>query len=494
MLPNIKSTSESSHQYAPVWQVADAFRRRETCAVDLLATCRKAFERDNPYFNAIVISDFDRALATAQERDHEARAGHFRSPLHGIPYTIKESFDVAGWPTTSGSPAYRETIASAHADVVRYLNDAGAVLIGKTNVPIYLRDWQTYNEVYGTTRNPRDPSLTPGGSSGGSAAAVCAGMSFFDVGSDIGSSIRNPAHFCGIFSHKSSHGIVSLKGHGVGGGLAYPDINVAGPLARSARDLELVLDAIARPAGDMANAYRLDLPASNVQDLKSVRFGMLLTHPVADVDAPVQRCLAALGHRLERDGCSVTWDAKPSLDASELMRTYILMLRASTSAYLGDTAFNAALQAAGRAQEHDLSYAALQYAGTVLRHRDWLALQKAREAFAEAWRELFTRIDVLLCPAAATAAFPLDETGEPWQRTLPVNGQAQPMTTQLFWAGHSGLCGLPSTVAPAGLTENGLPVGVQIVAPMYHDRRALRVAALLEDAGYGFVPPPPIRL
>jgi len=478
-----------SYRYASLWQVAQAMRDNEVDAVSLVSECEAAFAADNPRINAIVISDFRAAHAVAQERDRERLAGHLRGPLHGIPFTIKESFDVSGWPTTMGDPAYRDYPVSANSDVVGRLLDAGAVLLGKTNVPIYLRDWQTYNDVYGTTRNPRDLTRTPGGSSGGSAAAVCSGMSFFDVGSDIGSSIRNPAHFCGIFSHKSTHGIVSLKGHGLGSSMVQPDINVAGPLARSARDLELVLSAITGPGEEAAGAVRFDLPPCDETDLRAFRFGILSNHPLAEVDGPVEHCIVEMGKWLERRGAEVVWDARPALDAAQLLQTYILLLRASTSQYLDDAAFAAALSASAAVAQDDSSYSAQQYVGTALRHREWLGLQKLRDTFCDAWRRLFADVDVLLCPAAATAAFTINEAGAPWQRTLNVNGHAQPMTTQLFWAGHSGVCGLPSTVVPGGTTREGLPIGVQIVAPLYHDLRSLRIAALLEEAGYAFVPP-----
>jgi amidase len=474
---------------ASVADAAAALHRREVSSHELVAACEAAWRAANPLVNAIVVSDFERAYAVARERDAEREAGRLRGPLHGVPFTIKESFDVAGWPTTVGDPAFCDNIAAQDAAVVRRLTDAGAVLIGKTNVPLWLRDWQSYNDLYGTTRNPHDLSRTPGGSSGGSAAAVSTGMAFFDVGSDIGSSVRNPAHYCGIFSHKSTHGLVSLAGHGLPGGVPLPDINVAGPLARSANDLALVLEAIAGPSAEAACAVRFELPRCNASSLEQIRFGILPTHPQAPVDADVEHCLAELGRTLERRGAQVLWDARPQLDAAELMRTYTLLLRASTCAYLGEEAFAAARVAAEAARPDDASYASLQYVGAAISHRDWLKLQPLRERYAAAWRALFERVDVLLCPTAATAAFPLDEQGAPWQRTLTVNGAPQPLTTQLFWAGHSGLCGLPSTIAPAGRTPHGLPVGVQIVAPLYHDLRSIRVAALLEAAGYAYVPP-----
>lgn len=478
--------------YQPLWHAARSLADGGTTARELVALCEAAWRRGHKTINAIVLSDFDRAYEAAGQSDRRRAGGQALGPLDGIPFTIKESFDVAGWPTTCGSPALRDHVAAADAVVVKRLRDAGAVLLGKTNVPLGLRDWQTYNAVYGTTRNPRDPALTPGGSSGGSAAAVCAGMSFFDIGSDIGSSLRNPAHYCGVFSHKSSHGIVPLAGHGTSARhFGEQDINVAGPVTRSARDLELVLGAIAGPADEHAPAWRLDLPACGHRALSDFRVALLPSHPVAEVDREVSERIEALGDALRCHGATVRANVRPDFDATELWRTYVLLLRATTSVHMGDAAFDDALARAGTpgAGDDGGSYARLQFAGATLRHREWLQLQAARERFARAWARFFDEFDVLLCPAAATSAFPIDEAGEPWRRHLTVNGRPQPMTTQLFWAGHSGLCGLPSTVAPIGPGRSGMPVGVQIVAGRYRDLTALRFASLLEDAGYGFVPP-----
>jgi len=456
-----------------------------------VAWCEAAYQAAHGRINALVVSDFDAAHLAAARSDARRRAGQSLGPLDGIPFSIKESFDVAGWPTTCGNPALRHHRATRDAVVVQRLNAAGAILLGKTNVPLGLRDWQSYNAIYGTTRNPHDPARTPGGSSGGSAAAVCAGMSFFDVGSDIGSSLRNPAHFCGVFSHKSSHGLVPLRGHGTGADSFHQqDINVAGPVARSARDLEMVFDAIVGPDSAEGIAFRLDLPPCSLGALSDFRIAVLPTHPQAEVDAEVSNAITQLGRWLEGRGAHVSWDARPQLDTAALWRSYVLLLRATTSVHMDDAAVDAARRQSS-ADPADLSYATLQHAGATLSHRDWLQLQHGRERFARAWQQFFGDFDVLLCPAAATTAFPLDEAGEPWQRHLTVNGKAQPMTTQLFWAGHSGLCGLPSTVAPIGPAESGLPVGVQIVSRRFGDRTSLRFAALLEAAGFAFRPPHP---
>ncbi len=273
------------------------------------------------------------------------------------------------------------------------------------------------------------------------------------------------------------------------GDLASQDINVAGPLARSARDLEFVLRAIVAPPADAAVAPHLNLPRCDATGLSDIRFGILPHHPVAEVDNEVEQCLIVLGRTLEKARASVVWSARPTLDTAQLLRTYTLLLRASTSYRPDDEAFAAALSLGDAADPEDASYASLQHLGTSLRHWDWLKLQSLRDARADESRRLFDQVDVLLCPVAATAAFPVDEVGAPWQRTLTVNGRAQPLTTQLFWAGHSGLCGLPLTAAPAGTTLDGRPVGVQIVAPLFQDLQSLRGASLLEAAGYVFKPP-----
>lgn len=478
-------------RFPPLWEVAQRLAAGEVSAVELVDGCEAAWHDWHGIINALVLSDFDAARSAALESDRRRRAGQARGVLDGVPFSVKESFDVAGWPTTCGNPAMQGHAAKRDAAVVQRLRNAGAVLLGKTNVPLGLRDWQSYNAIYCTTRNPHDPSRTPGGSSGGSAAAVCAGLSYFDVGSDIGSSLRNPAHYCGIFSLKPSHGLVPLAGHGVGPArFGEQDINVAGPLARSARDLEPVLRAIAGPHGDEALPYRLDLPECPHRRLADFRVAVLPTHAQAEADGEVAARIEKLGCWLAGQGARVDWHVRPDFDAAELWHVYVTLLRATTAVHMDDAAYTDALNRTATAAADDHSYATLQYTGATLSHRDWLRLQVARERFATAWRRFFSTYDVLLCPAAATTAFALDEAGEPWQRSLTVNGRAQPMTTQLFWAGHSGLCGLPSAVAPIGPGTSGLPVGVQIVAGRYRDLTALRFASLLEDAGYAFRPPP----
>ncbi|AOB31847.1 amidase [Bordetella sp. H567] len=474
--------------YRPLWQCLQALESGAVTAEQLVDACEQAFKVHHARVNALPVHDYAAARTAARAADAARRRGETLGPLHGIPFSIKESFDVAGWPTTCGDPAHAQRMVARDSDVVRRLRDAGAILVGKSNVPLHLRDWQSYNALYGTTRNPHDLSRTPGGSSGGSAAAVCTGMSVFDIGSDIGSSVRNPAHYCGVFSHKSSHGLISLRGHGINGTDESPDINVAGPIARSARDLELLLRVLACDAGAGAGP-RLPFPGEEERAPRDFRVAVLPTHPYAPVDGAVSAIIEDLGRELEGEGLRVSWNAQPAIDAATLWRTYVLMLRAATSLAASDAAYQAMRDRARHVDPDDLSYAALQYVGATLDHRGWLKLAGVRRGIAQAWTDFFASHDVLLCPAAATPAFELNETGEPWQRHLWVNGEPQPMTTQLFWAGYSGLCGLPSTVAPAGRTADGLPVGVQIVAGRYHDLTSLRFAQWLEAHGHAFQPP-----
>ncbi len=221
--------------------LAVAVRRRQIGARELLDLYWSRIERFNTDLNAIIVHDIEAARRRADEADAALARGDRVGPLYGVPMTVKESFDLTGTPTTWGIPANAKVLAKENAETVQRLIDAGANIFGKTNVPLYLADWQTFNEIYGTTSNPWDLGRTPGGSSGGAASALASGMTGLELGSDIGASIRNPAHYCGVYGHKPTYGLVSYKGHALPGVVGAPDIAVAGPLARSARDLDLGL-------------------------------------------------------------------------------------------------------------------------------------------------------------------------------------------------------------------------------------------------------------
>jgi len=471
-------------------QLVQAIRRRQIGCLELLDHYLARVERFNGRLNAIVVLDVEGARRRARAADRALRRGGPLGPLHGLPMTIKESYDVVGMPTTWGVPELKASYPAANAVVVDRLLASGAVLFGKTNVPLYLADWQSYNAIYGTTSNPWDLARTPGGSSGGSAAALAAGLTGLEAGSDIGSSIRNPAHYCGVYGHKPTYGIVSPRGQALPGRVAAADISVVGPLGRSAEDLDLALGVMAGPDAVDGAGWRLRLPSPRKRALREYRVAVVLDDPSSAVDREVQDRLQDLADFLGRRKVRVDDRARPDIDAAEAHRVYVLLLRAATSGRQSDEEFRRATDAVAALRPEDQSYHARMMRGNTLRHREWLALDEARHRMRLRWAEFFSRYDLLLCPPAAATAFPHDHEGERYERTIVVNGRRVPTTDQLFWAGYSGAFYLPSTVAPCGRAPGGLPVGVQIVGAQYADRECIHFARLLEREYAGFTPPP----
>jgi amidase len=471
-------------------QLATEIRRKKIGCLELLDLYLARVERYNPKLNAIIATDLDGARKRARAADRALVKGEPWGPLHGVPMTIKESYDVVGLPTTWGVPALRENYPARNALAVDRLLAAGVVLFGKTNVPLYLADYQSYNDIYGTTNNPWDVTRSPGGSSGGSAAALAAGLTGIEAGSDIGSSIRNPAHYCGVFGHKPTYGIVPPRGQALPGKLAQGDISVIGPMARSADDLAIGLEVMAGADEIDAVGWQLRLPAPRRKALREYRVAVMLSDPNAEVDTEVQDRVQALADFLARNKAKVSDRARPAIDTGQAHRVYLQLLRAATSGRQTQEEFQKNLAAAHSLAPDDESYYARMVRANTLFHRDWLAANETRHQLRWKWAEFFKEWDLLLCPVASSAAFPHDHAGERYERTIAVNGKTVLTTDQLFWAGYSGMAFLPSSVAPAGLTPGGLPVGVQIVGPQYGDRACIAFAQLLEREYRAFVPPP----
>jgi amidase len=363
-------------------------------------------------------------------------------------------------------------------------------LFGKTNVPLYLADWQSYNEVYGSTNNPWDHARTPGGSSGGAGAALAAGLTGIEAGSDIGASIRNPAHYCGVWSHKPTWGVACPKGHALNGNVAYPDINVVGPLARGAADLEIALDVMAGPDEIDARGWTLSLPRSRKKKLREFKVAVLLSDANAEVDQSVQDAIQKLADFLGKQKVKVSDTARPAIDTAELNDVYVRLLRAATSARLSDEAYRQAAADAESLPADDMSYFAQMQRGNSLAHRTWLQLNEKRHRMRRAWDAFFEDYDLMLCPVSVSAAFPHDQQGLRHLRTIVVNNRKVPVVDQIFWAGYSGVTYLPSTAAPIGESSDGLPIGMQIIGPQYSDYSTIAFAKLLEKEYRSFVPPP----
>ena len=467
----------------------ERLRDRRIGSRELLEYFIGRVERYDSAVNAIVVRDFERARERADAADRAMQRGEPLGPLHGLPMTIKESFWLTGTPTTFGFPEFRHNIASADAVVVDRLLRAGAVIFGKTNVPPGLMDGQSWNPIYGRTNNPWDLARTPGGSSGGSAAALAAGLTGLELGSDIASSIRNPAHYCGVYGHKPTYGVCPHRGHMLLEALQPTDIAAVGPLARSARDLELELAVITGTVAADATGGSPALPRPRAAMLRDFRVAILLDDAFAKVDRAVQEQLAQLRDFLVREGTSVAEGERPGFETQEYYRLFMALLRAAGAAHIPDEEFAREAALARGASVATREMARLNAYGATLSHRDWLRLDEQRHRYREAWRVFFERFDLLLCPTLSTAAFP-HSTIPPQQRTLTVNDREEPFENQLFWAGFAGLAYLPASVAPIGLTAEGLPVGVQIIGPQHGDLTCLKFAQLLEAHYRRFVPPP----
>ncbi len=404
--------------------------------------------------------------------------------------TIKDSYDVVGLPSTWGLDSHKDNYPSENAVAVDRLLAAGLIIFAKTNVPPLLADWQTFNPLYGTTNNPWDPARSPGGSSGGSAAALAAGLTPLEAGSDIGASIRSPAHYCGVYGHKPTQGIVPTRGQAGPGRVAPVDFFVSGPMARSAADLAAALPIMAGPDVLDAPGWNLMLPKPAKRRLSEFRVAVMTSNRNCDVDREVQDLLQALADFLARQGASVSDRALPDIDMDAAHATYIRLLRSATARRHSPEVFARQLEAARTLPGGDDSYFARMVRANTISHRDWLDADEDRERFRYKWAEFFRDYDLLLCPAAATAAFPHDQGAELYQRSITINGQSIPFTDQFFWAGISTLANLPATVGPIGLTPRGLPVGVQIVGPAFGDLACIGFAGLIEKDYFAFTPPP----
>ena len=477
--------------YLSATELAAKIRAKEISSRELLEHFWARVEAHNPALNAIIWNDIEGARARADEADSALKAGQIWGPLHGLPMTIKESYNLVGAPTTWGVPGSQDHIAEEDALTVQRLKAAGANIFGKTNVPLMLADWQSFNEIYGTTNNPWDLTKTPGGSSGGSSAALAAGLTGLEIGSDIGASIRNPAHYCGVFGIKPTYGVIPPRGQSRLGWITPSDISVVGPLARSGSDLSLAFDIMAGADLLDQHCWSLTLDPCLKNELKDFRIAVKLSDPNSDVEAAYVDRLKELAEKLTDAGATVE-ETEPPIDTLRLFEVYIMLLRAATSARMDEEALAHWRVIAEDLGLDDDSYEGRMARGNLLPHREWLQLNNERNAARFVFEAFYQDWDILLCPVAAGPAWPHDQVGERHKRTIPVNGKQVATTDQLFWAGYSGVAYLPSTVGPCGFVpgDNGdLPVGYQAIGGHGRDKTCLKFTELVEEAFGGFTPP-----
>jgi len=477
--------------YATATDLIRAMRDRELSSRELLGHILTRVEQRNPRLNAIVALDADRAWAAAAAADAATARGDADGPLHGLPMTVKDVWETEGLVTTSGAAELKEYVPPADALAVGRLKAAGAIIFGKSNTPLYAGDFQTFNDVYGLTSNPWDVSRTAGGSSGGAAAAVAAGLTPLELGSDIGGSIRNPAHYNGVYGLKPSWGVVPSRGHipGPPGSLIETDVNCGGPLARSLEDLRTALTVVAGPVPEDAAAWHLQLAAGpEIDSVSAVRVAVVFAEgtDLLPVARDVRASLEAFAGQLA--GAGVQVDAVPlPVPLADGLRSWQELILPIIGTGLSDEDFAAFAELEAVPGDDPMLVAGRALAG---RYRSWARANAVRQHQRAAWAELFKHYDVVLAPVMPTTAFPHD-TGRPiTERVLDVDGAAIPHLIAMAWCGAVGSVLLPVVTLPIGPTPAGLPVGVQVIGPFLSDLRLLRIAELLQAAaGTGFTSP-----
>lgn len=449
------SETNFSLDNATAMQTAAAVKRGEVSALEACDAAIARIEQQNDLVNAVIIQDFDRARGQAKKLDGSRFAGDPR-PLLGVPMTVKESINVEGLPSSWGFPSSASNVAECDSIAAQRLKSAGAIILGKTNIPVALADWQSDSPVYGRTVNPYDHKRTPGGSSGGAAAALATGMVPLEVGSDIGGSVRIPAHFCGVFGHKATYGIIPMKGHELPAADAMPpELAVLGPLARSADDLAMALDVLAGPAD--TSPYMLSLPAAPKRQLSEYRVLVLDEHPAIETDRMISDPLNLFAENLENLGVSIVRNVDGMPDLAAAHSSYRHMLLSIIT--------------------RDMP------GGTPVDAHGWMDLKDKQMRCTRQWNEVFKHVDVIITPPFGVAAFPHDDNPDWGARRLLINGKEEPYGTQVAWPGLATFPGLPATVAPIGYSDGGLPIGVQIVGASYNDHTTIEFASLLEREG-----------
>jgi amidase len=485
--------AKSEWSFKTAIELSAALAAKQVSAVELAQDAISRIERHDARINAICVRDFERGLDAARAADAARARGETR-PLLGIPLTVKESYNVAGLPTTWGFPAQKDFTPPEDALSISRAKAAGGVILGKTNVPVGLGDWQSYNEIYGTTNNPFDLGRTPGGSSGGSAAALAAGYGPLSLGSDIGGSLRVPAFHCGVYAHKPTYNVAPVRGHTPPPFPPIPldrDMAVIGPMARSAADLSLLLDVIAGPDPlDAGVGYKLTLPPPRRNALKDFRVLVVDSDPVLPSDKDIRGAIEKLAGGLARSGVNVARQSPLLPDFAESSRLYMRMLMSFLGAFFAPEVIAGAQAGAAQLTAENKSLAAERLRGMTQSHRDWVLDDGARGRLRAQWRELFKTFDAVICPIMPTPAYPHDHSPQQEARRIKIDGKDYAYPDQLAWPGIATLPGLPATAIPLGLSPEGLPVGIQIVGPWLEDRTPLKLAELIEREFGGFVPPP----
>lgn len=475
---------------APAIELRAALAAGDVSSVELVQAALDRIGAQDGMLGAFVTVDADGALAAARSADEDRAAGSARGVLHGVPMSLKDCWATAGLRTTAGTRELADHVPDQDAVAVHRLRRAGAIVVGKTNLPAGVSGQETANAIAGRTVNPWDHHRTSGGSSGGAAAAVAAGFVPLDLGSDSGGSIRQPAHCCGVYGHLATHGLVPQRGHlpsvpvdDVGATL---DLFSVGPIARHPADLGLVLDVIAGadPLGPKAWEVRLPDAVVPTDRVDGVRVAVVTGDPACPTGSAVREALERTATALAEAGAVVV-DAWPPFDVAHAMDVaFRLWVAASSEDDDGDGGGDDELS---RAREE----------ARTMTHADWLALDAERRRLSRRWAALLDDVDVVLCPISPMPAVPhdpepteVDEVGHRLERRIDVDGTSRPYLDQIRWNVLTGMAGLPVTAVPLGRSIDGLPVGAQVVAAPHRDRTTIAFAEALAGVIGGYEAPP----
>ena len=475
-------------------EILEKIKQREVSSLEVLESFLAQVEKVNPTINAIIALDIERAKEKAIEADNKINLKSKLGPLHGLPMTIKDAFEVEGIVSTGGNPAWKDNIPKRNAEAVQRLVDAGAIIFGKTNVPFLSSDLQSFNKIYGTTNNPWDLERTPGGSSGGSAAALAAGMTPLELGSDIGGSIRVPAHFCGLYGHKPSYNIISEVGHmppPPGSILTGNGLSVAGPLARSPEDLEIALDVLVSAQEQDSQAWKVKLPKARTKKIKELKIAVWPDEPYAEADNEITNLIKDTAKDLKHAGAKVETVDLP-ISFEEIDKIYSLLLNPLMLAGSPKETFETLAKLNESLDPNDMSELAKVARGSVLKHADWVLVNAMRQNMRQKWREFFNKFDVILCPTCITPAFKHNHNPV-HERKLTINGKDDEYLRATLWAGPAVSAGLPSTNVPIGMSSNNLPISMQITGPYLEDKTCLEVAKVVRNIRGGFKIPPNLQ-
>jgi amidase len=472
-------------QYASATKVANAIQAKQVSSVELTKLMLERIQKLNPRINAIVTITADAALQRAKEADAALAKGRIWGPLHGVPCTIKDTFETAGVLTTAGAPFLKDYVPKQDAISVARMRAAGMVMLGKTNVPLMAGDWQSYNDLFPTSNNPWDLSRTPGGSTGGGAAATAAGLGYLTLGSDIGGSIRVPSHFCGLFGHKPTVDVVPLRGHipPPPGATSVPNyLAVAGPLARSAVDLLLAMKVLGGPEPSDTVAYKWTLPPARKRSIRDYRIRYVLEHPMCPVTAEVKKRLQAAVDALLKAGANLEEGFPVGIDVADQYMTYLRLL--APVMLDGTSAEELEGLRKSNPPDADLFWKTFKEAA-IGSPSKWVEANLYRYAARAAWGNYFRDYDAFLMPVDFVPAFPHDHSPGQSLRVLQTPEGPRRYTDQIFYPSFAVMTGLPATAAPVGLTKEGLPVGIQILGPWLEDATPIFVAQTLEKE-FGF--------